>query len=312
MPERYEFQIDEADAKKKLGEFLFGRFFHLSKMYLRECLKNGKCEVNGTLENLGYKLRKNDFIELELDFGERQIIQPEEIPLEIVFEDSEMLVINKAAGMLVHPTKRIRTGTLLNALTYYLNDEKIIERQKQATAQDEDDLSKLNFSFARAGLVHRLDRQTSGLIMIAKNAQSHRKLSDHLTRKLIEKRYYAVVEGIMEKDESEIISPIGRFAEERVWNIKADGKYAETRYWVKERFADTTLLELEPVTGRTNQLRIHLAHIGHPILGDTKYSGREFERLCLHAYKLSFWHPNGNRKLEFETILPEEMKMQMI
>ncbi|MGI9054307.1 MAG: hypothetical protein ACR2F2_00755, partial [Pyrinomonadaceae bacterium] len=137
MPDRYEFQIDEANAKKRLGEFLFGRFFHLSKMYLREALKNGKCEVNGTLENLGYKLRKNDFIELELDFGERQIIQPEEIPLEIIFEDAELLVVNKATGMLVHPTKRIRTGTLLNALTFYLNNEKIIERQKEAEAQAE-------------------------------------------------------------------------------------------------------------------------------------------------------------------------------
>ncbi|MGI9055887.1 MAG: RluA family pseudouridine synthase, partial [Pyrinomonadaceae bacterium] len=266
-------------------------------------------EVNGTLENLGYKLRKNDFIELELDFGERQIIQPEEIPLEIIFEDAELLVVNKATGMLVHPTKRIRTGTLLNALTFYLNNEKINQRQKEAEAQAENDLNKLNFSFARAGLVHRLDRQTSGLIIIAKNAQSHRKLSDHLTRKIIGKRYYAVVEGIIEKDEGEIIAPIGRFAEERVWNIKADGKHAETRFWVKKRFSDATLLELEPVTGRTNQLRIHLAHIGHPILGDTKYGGREFQRLCLHAYKLSFWHPNGNRRLEFETDLPEEFKI---
>ena len=108
--------------KNGSANFFSGGFFHLSKMYLRECLKNGKCEVNGTLENLGYKLRKNDFIELELDFGERQIIQPEEIPLEIIFEDSELLIVNKAAGMLVHPTKRIRNGTLLNALTYYLNE----------------------------------------------------------------------------------------------------------------------------------------------------------------------------------------------
>ena len=306
MSERYEFQIGEADAKKRLGEFLFGRFFHLSKMYLREALKNGKCEVNGTLENLGYRLRKNDFLELELDFGERQIIEPEEISLEIIFEDSELLIVNKSAGMLVHPTKRIRTGTLLNALTYYLNEKKIAQRRKEADAQAETDLSKLNFSFDRAGLVHRLDRQTSGLMIVAKNAHSHKILAGHFKRKLVEKRYFAVVEGIIENDEGEIDAPIGRFAEERVWNIKADGKSAMTNFWVKQRFTDSTLLELEPVTGRTNQLRIHLAHIGHPIFGDTKYGGREFERLCLHAYKLNFWHPNGNRKLEFETDLPEE------
>ena len=300
MPERYEFQISETDAKKRLGEFLFGRFFYLSKMYLRECLKNGKCEVNGTLENLGYKLRKNDFIELELDFGERQIIQPEEIPLEIIFEDSELLVVNKAAGMLVHPTKRIRTGTLLNALTHYLNSVDL-ENEKP---------EDLNFSFARAGLVHRLDKQTSGLMIVAKNGHSHKILAGHFKRKLVEKRYFAVVEGIIENEEGEIDAPIGRFAEERVWNVKADGKHAISKFWVKQRFSDATLLELEPVTGRTNQLRIHLSHIGHPILGDTKYGGREFERLCLHAYKLNFWHPNGNRKLEFETDLPPDMKIE--
>ena len=306
MPERYEFQITEDDTKKRLDQFLFSRFFHLSKMFLRETLRNGKCEVNGTLENFGYRLRKNDFIELELDFGERQIIQPEEIALEIIFEDSEFLIVNKAAGMLVHPTKRIRTGTLLNALTHYLNEKKLAQRHKQAQANAEEDLSRLNFSFERAGLVHRLDRQTSGLMIIAKNAHAHKILSDHFTRKLVEKRYFAVVEGVVENDQGEINAPIGRFAEERVWNIKADGKTAETRFWVKRRFADSTLLELEPVTGRTNQLRIHLAHIGHPIFGDTKYGGREFSRLCLHAYKLSFWHPNGNRWMEFETALPEE------
>lgn len=297
MIEKYEFQITEKDAKKRLDEFLFGRFFHLSKMFLRETLKNGKCEVNGTLENLGYKLRENDFIELELDFGERQIIEPENIPVEIVYEDQEFLVVNKPAGMLVHPTVKVRKGTLLNALTHYLNEENLQNEER----------NELNFSFARAGLVHRLDKQTSGLMVVAKNARSHRILADHFKRKIVEKKYLAVVEGVIEKDEGEINAPIGRFAEERVWNIKADGKSAKTRFWVKERFSDSTLLDLEPVTGRTNQLRIHLAHIGHPILGDTKYGGREFERLCLHAYKLSFWHPNGNRRMEFEIGLPEQI-----
>ncbi len=303
MPERYEFQITKEDAKKRLDEFLFGRFFHLSKMFLRETLKNGKCEVNGTLENLGYKLRENDFIELELDFGERQIIEPENIPVEIIYEDAEILVVNKPAGMLVHPTVKVRKGTLLNALTFYLNEKDLTRSRKGAKPQSDN----LNFSFQRAGLVHRLDKQTSGLMVAAKNARSHRILADHFKRKIVEKKYLAVVEGVIERDEGEINAPIGRFAEERVWNIKADGKSAKTRFWVKQRFADSTLLELEPVTGRTNQLRIHLAHVGHPILGDTKYGGREFERLCLHAYKLSFWHPNGNRRMEFEIDLPEQI-----
>ena len=300
MPERYEFQITETDAKKRLDEFLFGRFFQVSKMYLREAMKFGKCEVNGTLENLSYKLRKNDFIELELDFDERQIIQPENIPLDIIYEDLELIVVNKPSGMLVHPSRRIRSGTLLNALTFHVNNENL-----KTENPDE-----MNFEFSRAGLVHRLDKQTSGLIVIAKNARSHKIIAEHFKRKIIEKKYYALVEGIIEQDSGEIDAPIGRFAEEKLWNIKEDGKTAITRLWVKERFKDATLVELEPVTGRTNQLRIHLAHIGHPIFGDEKYDGKAFSRLCLHAYKINFWHPNGNRRLEFELDLPDEMKLE--
>lgn len=300
MPEKFEFQIEEKDAKKRLDEFLFGRFFHVSKMYLREAMKFGKCEVNGTLENLSYKLRKNDFVELELDFDERQIIQPEEIPLDIIYEDLELIVVNKPAEMLVHPSRRIRTGTLLNALVFHVNDENLKTENPQ----------ELNFEFSRAGLVHRLDKQTSGLMVVAKNARSHKIIAEHFKRKLVEKRYFALVEGKIEKDAGEINAPIGRFAEEKIWNIKEDGKTAITRFWVKKRFAGATLVELEPVTGRTNQLRIHLAHVGHPIFGDTKYHGREFPRLCLHAYKLKFWHPNGNRQLEFETDLPDEMNLR--
>ena len=288
MAERFEFQIDERDAKKRLDEFLFGRFYALSKMFLRETLKNGKCEVNGTLENLGYKLRKNDFIELELEYGERQIIEPEPIPLEIVFEDDEIIVVNKRAGMLVHPTVRVRNGTLLNGLTFHLNRE------------------NEHKDFARAGLIHRLDKDTSGLLIASKNPRSHRILSGHFKRKLVEKRYFALVEGVSEKESGTINAPIGRFEDERIWNVKADGKEAETRFRVKKRFQDATLLELEPVTGRTNQLRIHAAFIGQPIIGDVKYGGRAFRRMCLHAYRLSFRHPNGNELLEFETNLPEE------
>ncbi len=287
---KLEFQITKEDYKKRLDEFLFGKLYKISKKYLRELIKTEKCEVNGEWKNRGYILKTNDFIELELEIRERKITEPEMIQLEIVFEDAELLVVNKPAGMLVHPTVRVRNGTLLNALAFYLNSE-----------NGEKD-------FLRAGLVHRLDKQTSGLMVIAKNARSHRILSSHFKRKLVEKRYFALVEGVVKQDEGAINAPIGRFAEERIWNIKPDGKSAESRFCVKERFADATLLELEPVTGRTNQLRIHLAYIGHPIIGDEKYGGREFARLCLHAYKLAFWHPNGNNWLEFKTPLPKTMR----
>ena len=282
MPERFYFQIDEDSSKKRLDDFLFDEFQTLSKMYLRKCLRQQKCEVNGEVVKFSYLLRKNDFVEIELDANRETAMKPEPIPLEIVFEDAELIVVNKPAGMLVHPTHGQKTGTLLNALAFYLNNSR-------------------KSSFFRAGLVHRLDRQTSGLILIAKTARSHRILSDHFRRKLIEKKYFALVQGVVKDDAGTIDAPIGRYAEEKLWNIKTDGKRAVTNFWVKERFADETLLELEPVTGRTNQLRIHLAHTGHPILGDTVYGGREFPRLCLHAYKLVFWHPNGGRRLEIES-----------
>lgn len=288
MSERFEFQVQPKDFKKRLDEFLFAEFPFLSRLYLRELVRDEKCAVNGRWESRGYLLRTNDFIEIEVDRARQTSLQPEAIPLDIIFEDAEFLVVNKPSGMLIHPTVRIRTGTLLNALAHHLN----VSKEEAA-------------DFRRAGLVHRLDKGTSGLVVIAKTGRAHRILCSHFQRKLVEKRYFALVEGVVAENAGTIDAPIGRFAEERLWNIKEDGKRAVTNYWVKKRFGDKTLLELEPVTGRTNQLRIHLAHVGHPIFGDIKYGGREFPRLCLHAYKLNFWHPNGSARLNFETNLPE-------
>ena len=266
---------------------MLDRFRSLSKMYLRETIKTEKCEVNGRLENRGYILKTHDFVEVEVDTAREHSMKPQNIPFELIFEDEELLVVNKASGMLVHPTHREKNGTLLNALTFHLNNEKE--------------------KFIRPGLIHRLDKDTSGLIVIAKTAHAHAVLSDHFQRKLVEKRYLALVEGLIKEDSGTINAPVGRYAEIKLWGVKEDGKDAETRFQVLKRNADTTLLELEPVTGRTNQLRVHLAHIGHPIFGDHRYNGREFSRLCLHAWKLSFWHPNGARRLKFEAELPKEM-----
>lgn len=287
MPKRFYFQIDADSSKKRLDEFLFDEFRALSKTYLRRCLGEQKCEVNGEVVKSSYLLKNNDFIEIEVEAEKETAMKPEPIPLEIVFEDNEIIIVNKPPGMLVHPTHAQKTGTLLNALAFYLND------------------SSPQLS-VRAGLVHRLDKPTSGLVLIAKNARAHRILSDHFRRRLVEKKYFALVRGVIRNEAGTIDAPIGRFAAEKLWNVKADGKKAVTNYWVRQRFAGKTLLELEPVTGRTNQLRIHLAHTGHPILGDPAYGGGDFSRLCLHAYKLEFWHPNGGARIKIETTLPQE------
>lgn len=274
------FEIDAAAHKQKLGEYLFDTMRELSKMYLRELIKTGKCEVNGTFVNSGYRLRERDFIELEADLSRGTAMRPEDVALDIIFEDAELVVVNKPAGMLVHPSHRENSGTLLNALSFYLNANS----------------SKL----IRPGLPHRLDKQTSGLIVVAKTARAHRTLSDHFMKKRVEKLYLALVDGVVEANEGSMNAPIGRFAEIKQWGVMDGGKLSETRFRVRERFADTTLLELEPVTGRTNQLRIHCEMIGHPIVGDTSRGGREFTRLCLHAWKLAFPHPVSREVFRFE------------
>jgi 23S rRNA pseudouridine1911/1915/1917 synthase len=290
---KFEFQVEENFAKTRLEDYLCEKFPNLSKMYLRERVKEEKCEVNGVAENRGFRLKQNDFVEIFVDLDRETAMKPEAIPLEIVFEDEEILVVNKPAGMLVHPTHRDKNGTLLNALSYYLNSE-------------ESGIQNPKSKIVRPGLVHRLDKKTSGLMVVSKTARAHRILAEHFRRKLVEKKYLALVEGVFEKDWGVIIAPIGRFAELKYWDVKTDGKHSETRFQVRKRFSGMTLLELEPVTGRTNQLRIHCAHVGHPIAGDTERGGREFSRLCLHAYKLSFWHPNGGERLEFETKIKDE------
>jgi len=280
------FEIAAAANKTKLGDYLFDNLRHLSKMYLRELIKTGKCEVNGEHKNSGYLLRTNDFIEISADLSRGTAMRPENIALDIIFEDAHMIVVNKPYGMLVHPSHRENKGTLLNALVYHLNEERLGEPVQR---------------FIRPGLPHRLDKDTSGLIVVAKSQRAHRVLSDHFMKKRVEKRYLALVDGVVADDEGEIHAPIGRYADLKYWSVKDDGKNSESRFRVRERWNDTSLLELEPVTGRTNQLRIHCEAIGHPIVGDTLRGGSEFSRLCLHAYSLAFPHPFSRELVRFES-----------
>ena len=286
MDTRVELQAAAEHHKMRLEDFLLDHFSSLSKMYLRELVKTEKCEVNGRLENIGYRIRPNDFVEIEVDHTRGTAMRREDIPLDIVFEDEAIIVVNKPAGMLMHPSHRENSGTLLNALAHYLN--RGTEKQ------------------VRPGLPHRLDKQTSGLVIVAKTALAHRRLSASFMKKQVEKRYLAVVEGTIEKSEGVIVAPIGRFADLKMWNVREDGKHSESRFLIRERYSDTTLVELEPVTGRTNQLRIHCQLIGHPIVGDVQRGGREFPRLCLHAFRLGFPHPSSREAMVFESEVPVE------
>ncbi len=289
MSDRFEFVVTTEFHRFRLDEFLYAKFPYLGRMYLRELVRDGKCDVNGTHENRGRVLKSGDFVEVVVDRARRTSLHPEPIPISVIFEDGDLLVVDKPSGMLIHPTVGVRTGTLLNAVAHHFGG-----------ADDE--------AFRRAGLVHRLDKDTSGVVVIAKNLRSHRVLARHFQRKLVEKRYLALVGGSVVTDSGEIGAPIGRFAELRVWAVKDDGKPSVSRFRVIRRAADRSLVELEPVTGRTNQLRIHLAHIGHPIVGDPKYGGPAFERLCLHAHRLRIKHPASGELLEFIAPPPPEME----
>ncbi|HEX8185573.1 MAG TPA: RluA family pseudouridine synthase, partial [Blastocatellia bacterium] len=252
-------------------------------------------------------------------------MQAEPLPLEILYEDGHILVIVKPPGLLVHPTKHVKHGTLANALAYHLN-KGFFEGSEPRIA-----LHGIAHSLVRPGIVHRLDRATSGLMVIAKTGRALSTLSRHFNRRLVKKRYLALVEDLFDQDEGTINAPIGRDPDRQPhWRVLEGGRQAETRFRVRERFDRMTLVELEPVTGRTNQLRIHCAHSGHPIIGDEIYGDRGRDesvessenagisslmtqdhgarsRLCLHAWRLAFHHPANGEWLEFTSPLPEEI-----
>ncbi len=303
MPTKLRFQIEENIKQNRLDKYLFEQITSVSKIFLCNLVNAGNCRINGKFEPRGYHLKKDDTVEIVIDLEAKTAMKPEALPLEIIFEDEWIIVVNKPVEMLVHPSSKQKNGTLLNALSYYINQE------KYELEQVESEIQNSKFKIIRPGLVHRLDRKTSGLMVIAKTSEALSRLSNHFQRKLIKKRYLAIVQGHVSENSGTIEAPIGRFAEEKNWNVKEDGKFAVTNFWVLEKFPDKTLLELEPITGRTNQLRIHCAFLGHPIIGDDRYNGREFSRLCLHAAKLSFRHPHSNDFVEFESEMPAEFKM---
>lgn len=281
---RHQFQVDSRFHRRRLDELLFDRYRSLSKAYLRAVVKDGGCEVNGFEANSGEVVKEGDFVEIEIDESRQAGMVPEEMPLDVLYEDTELLIVDKPAGLLVHPTNYERNGTMLNAMTFYLN------RERPASSE-----------FVRPHLIHRLDRETSGVLIAAKDQRSSRILCSHFKRGHFKKEYVAAVEGVLAEDEGEIDLPVGRNAELRKWEVQEEGKPSVTRFAVLKRGETATLVKLEAVTGRTNQLRIHLAAIGHAIIGDEMYGGREFRRMCLHASSTEFWHPNGSRRLTIES-----------
>lgn len=288
-------KIAPEDAGARLDLYLL-RFSQiqnlgLSRNSIQKLIRENQVILEGRVIKAHYKIRAGQVFKLQIPDQPTQIIESENIPLDIRFEDDDVIVVDKPSGMVVHPGAGNYQGTLVNSLLFHCES-----------------LSRVNPE--RPGIVHRLDKDTSGLIVVAKNDSSHQHLAQQFAKHSVLRKYAALVKGRVELNEDIIELPIGRHPRQRKKmsvNFISQHKYAKTKYKVLKRRAQLTLLELTPFTGRTHQLRVHLSFIGHPILGDNKY-GREtkFSRMALHAYQIGFVHPRTNKLIEIKSAIPKE------
>lgn len=262
----------------------------LSRSVANEQIKTGQVLVNGEIKKAKYIVQVGDVITYQLPKVEEVEYVAEDISVEILYQDKDVAVVNKPQGMVVHPSAGHTSGTLVNALLYHIKD-----------------LSGIN-GVLRPGIVHRIDKDTSGLLMIAKNDVAHIKLAEELKAKKSLRKYWALVHGNVPNDRGKIEAPIGRSEKDRKKQaVTAKGKEAITRFEVLERFGDYTLLELTLETGRTHQIRVHMAYIGHPIAGDISYGPRKTLKghgQFLHARTLGFTHPSTGEMVEFTAEIP--------
>ena len=285
--------VDEGAAGERLDRFLAGRELEVSRSHIQKLIESGCVLVNGRTAKANAKLREGDAVETELPEAQELEILPEDIPLDILYEDSDVIVINKARGMVVHPAAGAADGTLVNALLHHCED-----------------LSGIN-GVIRPGIVHRLDKDTSGVMVAAKNDRAHVDLAEQIREKTAQRIYRAIVCGTIAEDRGEIRAPIGRHPTERKkMAVVPGGKEATTLFRVVERFPAHTLVECRLKTGRTHQIRVHMAYIGHPLFGDPKY-GRKMPDIAgqaLHSCELSFTHPRTKERMTFAAEMPEDMK----
>ncbi|MDR7076358.1 23S rRNA pseudouridine1911/1915/1917 synthase [Neobacillus niacini] len=265
-----------------------------SRTQVQQWIKEGNVLVNGQTIKTNYKCSVNDLIEITIPDPELLDVIPEEMDLEIYFEDKDVLVVNKPSGMVVHPAPGHLTGTLVNGLMAHCKD-----------------LSGIN-GVLRPGIVHRIDKDTSGLLMVAKNDMAHEKLVNQLVEKTVTRKYRAIVHGVIPHDFGTIDAPLGRDTRDRQsMTVVDNGKHAVTHFHVIERFKDFTFVECQLETGRTHQIRVHMKYIGYPLAGDPKYGPKktlDINGQALHAGILGFNHPRTNEYLEFEAALPEEFE----
>jgi len=296
---KYNFIIDETDEDIRLDNYLSEIFADISRAKIQEMAKSGNILVNNQTKKAAYKLKSGDKIDVELVQQQEDIISPQNIALDIVYEDENMLVVNKPSGMLTHPTTIERENTLVNALLYKYGEN----------------LSDIN-GYLRRGILHRLDRNTSGLLMVAKNNKAHEFLANQIKEKTAVKKYLAIVKGVIKDDSGTINLPVGRHLKQphkmAVVDLSNGGRASVTEFKVLERFKDSTYLELDLRTGRTHQIRVHLSYLKHPIVNDALYGGGNFkvktQEQVLQSYKLSFTKPFSDDIIELEIEPDEKIK----
>ncbi len=289
------YKIEKQDVNMRLDVWLTKKLETWSRSFFEKLITEGGALVNGNMVKPGYKLKNEDIVSVSIPEPKLLDIKAEKIDLDVLYEDEDIIVVNKARGMVVHPAAGNYTGTLVNALLDHC----------------EGSLSDIN-GVIRPGIVHRIDKDTSGVLVIAKNNTSHGKLSDKLKDHDIQRVYIAVAEGVIAEDTGKIDAPVGRHPQERkkmAVNTK-NGRRAVTYFKVLERFKSATLLELRLETGRTHQIRVHLSYIGHPLIGDPVYGRKkqqyDIQGQALHAKLLGFVHPGTGEYVEFEAPPPEE------
>ena len=291
-----EYIVSQEEKGKRLDTYIPSVDTDITRTSAQRLIEDGNILVNGKNAKVSYKIQENDKISVEIPEPKQIELKAQNIPIEIIYEDSDIIVVNKPKGMVVHPANGNPDGTLVNAIMAICKDS----------------LSGIGGEI-RPGIVHRLDKDTSGLLIVAKNDNAHVKMSEQIKNHEVKKTYIALVRGVFKENEATIDMPIGRSTSDRKkMAVNKNGKNAITHIKVLKRFDKYTLLQVNIETGRTHQIRVHLSHIGYPIVGDYTYSNgkNEFDVIgqCLHAQKLEFKHPITQKDMCLEAELPQYFK----
>jgi len=291
------YKVNEAEIGERLDVFLTKYMNEVSRSTVQRLITNGDVTVNGKLVKSNYKVQNIDSVEVAMPGIKPLELMPEEIPLEVLYEDEDIIIVNKSRGMVVHPAVGNYNGTLVNALLEHCED-----------------LSGIN-GIARPGIVHRLDKDTSGVMVVAKSDRAHISLAKQIKERSASRRYLAIVHGNIKEEQGVIKAPIGRHPTDRKRMAVTflNSKEATTKFRVIERFGAYTLVECKLLTGRTHQIRVHMAYIGHPVVGDPKYGPdrRQFSIIgqALHSAELKIVHPVTEENMIFTANLPEDMEL---